>query len=239
MSQLSQLNSVRLLATLPHPCGYLEDQEATTVFVDPQTPVDQRLYSRLSELGFRRSGSYLYRPQCTHCQACVPARVPVELFVPSRNQRRCWRRNRDLDVSDSREIDFDEHYELYARYIELRHKNGEMYPPSEDQFRSFLNNAWDSTRYVEFRMRGRLIATAVTDILTGGISAIYTYYDPDEARRSLGSYAILYQIEWARRLGLPSLYLGYWISQCQKMAYKSEFQPLEVLKESRWTLKSD
>lgn len=238
MSQYSQLDSVRLLATLPHPCGYLEDREATTVFVDPQTPVDQHLYSRLSELGFRRSGNYLYRPQCTHCQACIPARVPVELFVPNRTQRRCWRRNRDLDVFHRYDIDTDEHYALYARYIEERHADGEMYPPSREQFRSFLNNAWGTTRYLEFRARGKLLATAVTDVLSGGVSAIYTFYDPDETKRGLGSYSILYQIEWARRLGLPSLYLGYWISECHKMAYKNQFQPLEILQGERWTLKS-
>lgn len=238
MSKYSQLDSVRLLATLPHPCGYLPDREATTVFVDPQTPIDQRLYSRLSELGFRRSGGYLYRPQCAACQACVPARVPVSLFVPDRKQRRCWRRNKDLDIFHVESIDTDEHYELYARYIERRHADGEMYPPSRDQFRSFLTQAWGSTRYIEFRARGRLVAVAVTDLLTAGLSAIYTFFDPDEDKRSLGSYCILYQIEWARRLGLPSLYLGYWIEQCQKMAYKSQFQPTELLRENRWALKS-
>ncbi|MCA0891857.1 arginyltransferase [Microbulbifer agarilyticus] len=239
MSQFSQLDSVRLLATLPHPCGYLEDREATTVFVDPQTPIDSRLYSRLSELGFRRSGNYLYRPQCATCRACVPARVPVELFVPNRNQRRCWRRNKDLDVFHRQDIDTDEQYEMYARYIEARHRDGEMYPPSREQFRSFLNNAWGSTRYLEFRARDRLVATAVTDVLNGGVSAIYTFYEPEEIKRSLGTYAILYQIEWTRRLGLPSLYLGYWIRQCAKMAYKNQFQPLEYLTDGRWTLKSD
>ena len=239
MSNYSQLDSVRLLATLPHPCGYLDDQEATTVFVDPQIPVDQRLYSRLSELGFRRSGNYLYRPQCASCNACIPARIPVDLFMPNRNQRRCWRKNRDLDVFHKRDIDGDEHYALYARYIERRHADGEMYPPSRDQFYSFLNNPWGSTRYLEFRARERLVATAVTDILSGGVSAIYTFYDPDEEQRSLGSYSILYQIEWARRLGLPSLYLGYWIESCQKMAYKSQFQPLETLQNHRWSLQAD
>ncbi|SDK17245.1 arginyltransferase [Microbulbifer yueqingensis] len=238
MSKYSQLDSVQLLATLPHPCGYLPDREATTVFIDPQTPVDQRLYSQLSALGFRRSGNYLYRPQCANCNACVPARVPVSLFVPDRSQRRCWKRNRDLDVFHVDAIDTDEHYVLYARYIEERHREGEMYPPSREQFRDFLAPAWGSTRYIEFRARGRLVATAVTDLLTSGLSAIYTFFDPAEHRRSLGSYCILYQIEWARRLGLPSLYLGYWIEECQKMAYKTQFQPVELLGQNRWRLKS-
>ncbi|MFV8782689.1 arginyltransferase [Microbulbifer sp. SA54] len=239
MSKYSQLDSIRLLATLPHPCGYLEDRDATTVFVDPEVPVDQVLYSRLSELGFRRSGSYLYRPQCASCNACIPSRVPVERFAPNRNQRRCWRRNRDLDVIHQTEIDTDEQYALYARYIEERHADGEMYPPSREQFRSFLNNPWGTTRYLEFRLEGRLVATTVTDVLCGGVSAIYTFYDPDEDRRSLGSYSILYQIEWARRLGLPSVYLGYWIEACQKMAYKNQFQPLEILENHRWSQKAD
>lgn len=224
---------------MPHPCGYLEDREATTVFVDPEVSVDLSLYSRLSELGFRRSGNYLYRPQCANCNACIPSRVPVEIFTPNRNQRRCWRRNGDLDVTHQDHIDTDEHYALYARYIEQRHSDGEMYPPSQEQFRSFLSNPWGSTRYLEFRDQGRLIAVAVTDVLSAGVSAIYTFYDPDEERRSLGSYSILYQIEWARRLGLPSVYLGYWIESCQKMAYKRHFQPLETLENHRWSRRDD
>ncbi|MFS1525367.1 arginyltransferase [Microbulbifer sp. 2304DJ12-6] len=237
MGKYSQLDSVRLLATLPHPCGYLPDREANTVFVDPQTEMDQRLYNHLSELGFRRSGAYLYRPQCATCKACIPARVPVSLFVPNRNQRRCWKRNRDLDIFHIETIDTDEHYALYARYIEQRHADGEMYPPGREQYRSFLCQAWGATRYIELRARGVLIAVAVTDLLTAGLSAIYTFFDPDEDRRSLGSYSILYQIEWARRLGLANLYLGYWIEQCHKMAYKSQFQPIEMLVENRWRLK--
>ncbi|WP_226661355.1 arginyltransferase [Microbulbifer aggregans] len=239
MSKYSQLDSIRLLATLPHPCGYLEDREATTVFVDPEAPVDQALYSRLSELGFRRSGNYLYRPQCATCNACIASRVPVELFTPNRNQRRCWRRNSDLEILHQTDIDTEEHYALYAHYLEQRHADGEMYPPSRDQFRSFLNNPWGTTKYLEFRDRGRLIAVAVTDVLSAGISAIYTFYDPDAERRSLGSYSILYQIDWARRLGLASVYLGYWIESCQKMAYKSHFQPLETLENHRWSRRGD
>ncbi|GAA5523590.1 aspartate/glutamate leucyltransferase [Microbulbifer aestuariivivens] len=236
MSNYSKLDSVRLLATLPHPCGYLPDEEATTVFVDPQTPIDQRLYSQLSDLGFRRSGTYLYRPQCANCRACVPVRVPVGLFRPSRSQRRCWKRNRDLEVFHVDSINTDEHYDLYARYIEHRHQDGEMYPPSRDQFQSFLTPAWGSTSYIELRVSGRLVATAVADVLTAGISAIYTFFDPDESHRGLGSYCILYEIECAKRLGLSSLYLGYWIEECHKMSYKRQFEPAEFLRDNRWSL---
>ncbi|MEX2963594.1 arginyltransferase [Microbulbifer sp. TYP-18] len=239
MSKLSRLDSVRLLATLPHPCGYLPDREATTVFIDPQTPVDRRLYSRLSELGFRRSGSYLYRPQCADCRACVPTRIPVNLFRPNRGQRRCWRRNSDLEALQVQSIDTDEHYELYARYIENRHADGEMYPPSRQQLRDFLIPAWDSTCYVEFRAQGRLVATAVTDLLIAGMSAIYTFFDPEERQRGLGNYCILYQIQWARQLGLDSLYLGYWIEQCDKMAYKRQFRPVEMLRGNHWSRLSE
>ena len=231
----SSMRDLKVYTTYPHSCSYLEDQEATTLFVDPRQPMDQKLYSNLSILGFRRSGNHIYRPHCTHCEACVPARIPVALFEPKRTQRRTWNRNQDLVVERTDDIRDDAAFELYRRYIELRHADGDMHPPDREQYESFLNNAWDCTRYYRFYDQGMLVALAVVDELVDGLSAIYTFFAPEADKRSLGRYAILWQIEKAREMGLDYLYLGYWIRDCQKMAYKSDYRPLELYLNSRWT----
>ncbi len=231
----SSMRDLKVYTTYPHSCSYLEDQEATTLFVDPRQRIDKTLYSNLSLLGFRRSGSHIYRPHCSHCEACIPARIPVEQFNPSRSQRRTINRNRDLRVVATDDFRDNEAFELYQRYIELRHADGDMYPPEREQYESFLNNAWDCTHYYRFYDSRSLVALAVVDHLSDGLSAIYTFFEPEAVRRSLGSYAILWQIEHARELGLEYLYLGYWIRDCQKMAYKSDYRPLELYVKSRWT----
>ncbi|MEM1188077.1 MAG: arginyltransferase [Pseudomonadota bacterium] len=231
----SSLRDLKVYTTYPHRCSYLEGEEATTLFIDPRQSVDQTLYSNLSMLGFRRSGNHIYRPHCSHCNACIPARIPVEDFQPNRNQRRCLKRNSDLEVEMRRDIvGDDESYELYDRYIRQRHADGDMFPPDRDQFESFLNDPWGCTEYLQFRVEGRLVAVAVVDVMIDGLSAIYTFYDPDEDARGLGRYAILWQIQRCRSEGLPFVYLGYWIRNCRKMAYKADYQPLEVLVNNQW-----
>lgn len=233
---MTDLSTIRLFATHPHSCSYLEGQDATTVFVDPKEPVTGELYQQLSELGFRRSGCHIYRPQCSHCQACIPARVPVRIFRPTRQQRRCANRNSDLEIRQTANIDTDEHYQLYERYIEQRHQDGDMYPATRSQYQSFLTKEWGITRYLEMRLEGKLIGVAVTDEMQNALSAVYTFYDPDLQRRSLGTFAILLQIQRALDLGLDYVYLGYWIKASQKMNYKSHYRPLELLVNRRWTL---
>jgi arginyl-tRNA--protein-N-Asp/Glu arginylyltransferase len=231
---MSDLAHIRLFATHPHECSYLPEEEATTVFIDPTHEVDSQLYSSLSDRGFRRSGKHLYRPHCKSCKACLAARVPVNDFQRNRKQQRCWNRNADLLVSSGLSIDTDEHYALYAKYIEQRHADGDMYPPSREQYSSFLSREWGVTEYLEFRQQGRLVAVAVTDRMENGYSAIYTFFDPEQPRRSLGVYAVLWQIELTRQLGLASVYLGYWIKRCHKMSYKTQYRPLELLMGNRW-----
>lgn len=235
---MTDLSTLKLFTTHPHPCSYLPDEEATTLFIDPEADVDVALYSRLSEYGFRRSGQHLYRPRCGSCQACIPMRIPVEHFQLNRRQKRCWKRNSDIEASVLTSVDTDEHYQLYDDYIRQRHADGDMFPPSRQQYRDFLSAQWGSTRYVEFRHQGRLIAVAVSDKLDHGLSAIYTFYDAKESARSLGMYAILYQIEWARELGLDQVYLGYWIKQCQKMRYKSDYRPFQLFINNTWVTAS-
>ncbi|MEM1142948.1 MAG: arginyltransferase [Pseudomonadota bacterium] len=230
----SSLRDLKVYTTYPHRCSYLDGEEATTLFIDPRQSVDQALYTNLSLLGFRRSGNHIYRPHCSHCSACVPARIPVQEFKHRRGHKRCLRRNQDLEVTVKRSISGDECYGLYDRYIRVRHADGDMYPPDRDQFDSFLNDPWGCTEYVEFRVSGRLVAVAVVDIMLDGLSAIYTFYDPDEEARSLGRYAILWQVEHCRDHGLPYVYLGYWIQNCRKMAYKADYRPLEFLTNNQW-----
>lgn len=232
----SSLRDLKVYTTYPHTCSYLKDQEATTLFIDPRQEVDQLLYSRLSHMGFRRSGNHIYRPHCGRCNACIPARIPVNHFAPSRAQRRTWKRNQDLRVVRSEHIRDEAAYDLYYRYIERRHADGDMFPPDREQYQSFLNNAWDCTRYYRFFAGERLLGIAVVDVLVDGLSAIYTFFEPGEERRSLGSYAILWQIDQAREMGLDYLYLGYWIRNCDKMAYKAAYRPLELYTESKWQL---
>tara|TARA_R100000900_G_scaffold15508_1_gene13519 strand:- start:50055 stop:50765 length:711 start_codon:yes stop_codon:yes gene_type:complete len=231
----SSLRDLKVYTTYPHTCSYLPDREATTLFIDPRQDIDQALYSRLSQLGFRRSGSHIYRPHCADCRACIPARIPVERFRPDRSQRRIWRRNQDLLVMHSQDIRDEEAYDLYYRYIEQRHADGDMFPPDREQYLSFLNDPWRVTRYLRFYDGEQLVAVAVVDELEDGLSAIYTFFEPEQERRGLGVFAILWQIQRARDLGLAHVYLGYWIENCQKMRYKDRYQPLELLVEGRWT----
>ncbi|MES2919071.1 MAG: arginyltransferase [Pseudomonadota bacterium] len=225
---------VKFFSTTAHPCSYLEGEQAITLFADPKSRMDGRLYSELSDLGFRRSGNYVYRPHCSHCNACVPVRLPVERFQASRAQQRVWKRNADIQVRAVAPVFDEAHYALYERYISERHSDGDMYPPTEEQFRSFLTSDWSDTRFYEFRAAGKLLGIAVCDMLEEGLSAVYTFFDPDEEKRSLGTYAILWEIEETRRLGLPSLYLGYWIKNCQKMSYKIAYRPIELLINNEW-----
>lgn len=228
------LANVRVFATYPHDCSYLDGEQATTLFVDPSTPIDARIYSQLSYIGFRRSGPHLYRPHCAACNACVPARVPVAYFRQNRSQRRIMARNEDLDATLVSDIQTEEHFALYSRYIDARHRDGDMYPPDREQYSSFLTREWGSTSYVEFRVKEQLLAVAVLDRLENGLSAIYTFFDPAQTQRSLGSFVILWQIERARDLGLPAVYLGYWIRGCRKMNYKTRFRPIELLANGHW-----
>jgi arginine-tRNA-protein transferase len=231
---MSLLSDLRFFTTNPHTCSYLQEQQATTLFLDPSLPLDASLYAQLSEQGFRRSGEHLYRPHCQSCNACIAARIPVERFQPNRQQQRICKRNQDLQVRQITPQLSEEHYLLYASYIEQRHGDGDMHPPSREQFSSFLLRDLPFCLFFEFRLESRLVAVAVTDVLPNGLSAVYTFFDPQLPNRSLGRYAILWQIDEARRRGLPAVYLGYWIKQCRKMSYKTQYRPIELFVNRRW-----
>ncbi len=225
---------LRFFASMPQPCGYLERRQSISVFADPGQSMTTELYSRLVEYGFRRSGDYVYRPECPACRACIPAKVSVEDFRPSRSQRRCWRNNRDLDVRVGDASGIDRRFELYRQYISQRHAGGSMDDPDAGRYRSFLHSDWCETVELEFWLGKQLVAVAVTDLLDSGVSAFYTFFDPAQRQRSLGTFAILWQIEEARRRNLPWVYLGYWIESCDKMSYKSQYRPLWVRVDGYW-----
>ncbi len=231
---MTALSDLRVFATHPHPCSYLEDEQATTLFIDPETSIDSTTYSQLADIGFRRSGPHIYRPHCHSCKACVPARVPVDTFKPSRRQRRIINRNKDLKVIEIDDIAAPSCYELYERYINMRHQDGDMYPPSYEQYISFLTDDMGITQYYGFTLDEQLVAVAVTDKMDNGLSAIYTFFDPDMDKRSLGVYGVLWQIQQAKAFGLEYLYLGYWIKECRKMSYKTDYRPLQLFLNNRW-----
>jgi len=225
---------VRLFQTLPHSCGYYAERTAQNLVVDPGAPHLDRLYAPALAKGFRRAGGHLYLPQCTACQACVPCRIDVEGFTPDRAQRRCLARNADLTVTEAQPGFTHERHELYRRYLHARHSGGGMDAADADDFQRFLAAPWSPTLFIEFRERDRLLGIAVTDVTLSGVSAVYTFFDPDEGARSLGTFGILQQVALAKRRGIPYVYLGFWIAGHPKMDYKRRFKPLEIRKLGRW-----
>lgn len=234
--QIEEIQRLHFYQTSPHPCSYLEGQEARTIFMDPAVPVTRAVYSGLATLGFRRSGAHLYRPACDQCQACLSCRIRVREFRRNKRFRRIWKRNEDLVSRPLRHLDDPRYFELYCRYINARHAGGDMHPPSREQYQSFIEARSDTTQFHAFYLQDTLVALAVVDELDHGLSAMYSFFDPELPSRSLGTYMILWQIERAWRLNLPYVYLGYWIKECGKMRYKTDFRPLELLLNEKWVL---
>ena len=187
-------------------------------------------------MGYRRSGAHLYRPDCDFCSACISSRIPIDKFEFNRVQRKIWNNNKDLQVIERNDLTCEESYSLYERYINTRHADGDMFPATPEQFEAFIKTKTVDTRFFMFYQESRLITVSVTDILDHGLSAVYTFFDPAESKRSLGIYSILHQINMANTLKLPHVFLGYWVKNCQKMEYKSKFRPLEMLIDGNWIL---
>ena len=229
-----RLDALRFFQTPEHECNYLPDREASTVFVDPSAELNGIIYSQLALIGFRRSGRYLYRPRCKTCNACIPIRISTNDFKPNRSQRRVLSNNQDLTVTLCDKEFQDEHFELYTRYLRSRHPGGGMDETTPEKYKGFLTCEWLDTRFIEFRLQGKLICVAATDFMHDGISALYTFYDPEMDKRSLGTFAILWQIDAAKRFNKSWLYLGYWIEESTKMSYKTRFKPYELFINGQW-----
>lgn len=229
-------DDLRVFHTGEHHCGYWPQRSARDLVLDPRDPRLPQLYPLALGWGFRRSGDIVYRPHCQGCRACIAVRIPVDDFVPDRSQRRCLARNDMIEMRVLPAERNDEHFALYQRYLAARHPLGGMDGHGVAEFEHFLIGDWSDSRFLELRERQshRLLAVAVTDLVGDALSAVYTFYDPEEAARGLGTLAILQQLQWARRDGRRHLYLGYWIAGHDKMDYKRRFTPLEGFDGQSW-----
>ena len=228
------MSAMRLFHSTEHACGYYPDRVARDLLLDPRDPLLPQSYAAALAQGFRRSGGHVYRPRCTACHACVPMRLDVDQFKPDRSQRRCLRDNEDILVRLAPATRNNENFALFRSYLESRHADGPMAGCDEDDFDEFVASRWSPTRFLELRCDHRLLGVAVTDVFADALSAVYTFFDPDETARGLGTLAILRQIAYARASGRTHLYLGYWIKGHPKMDYKARFRPMQILHDGDW-----
>ncbi len=231
----NELQRIQFYVTAPYPCSYLSHQLAQSLIATPQHLVDAHQYSGLIQQGFRRSGSFVYRPHCENCNACIPVRLPVHAFKPTRSQKRAFKAHNTLEVS-IHDIGFEqEHFALYQLYQASRH-DADLDQETAEQYQNFLAKSNVDSVLVSFKEQDVTKMVSVIDIVEDGISAVYTFYDTKDKQSSYGTYSVMWLIAWCQRLGLPYLYLGYWIKNSRKMAYKQKFEPQEALIDGEWQI---
>lgn len=231
----SRIHELEYFITPEHACSYIPQKSSKMIFLDPKHKIDVVTLSELSRVGFRRSGDFLYRPECHQCRQCLSSRVVASDFQMNSQQQKTWKRNQDLTmhIVHAPQIN-EEHYRLYEKYICARHVDGDMYPPSREQFDLFLLKNAQTSFFVELRKENQLLSVSACDVLDDGISAIYTFFEPKEHRRSLGVFSILKQIEYVNSIERQYLYLGYWVPHSKKMSYKNQYLPCEILVDNMW-----
>lgn len=222
--------------TSQFPCSYLSDRDER-LLVHVGDALEGQVYDKLIQAGFRRSGEQMYRPHCTHCDECKAIRINLAEYTPSRSHKRLLNKNKDLNLfwRSSKDIKLADYFPLYADYISERHRDGSMYPPDLNSFLTFNQCAWRQPYFLEARLDNRIVAVAITDKVANGLSAFYTFFAPDLDKRSLGSFMILAQIEQAQQLEYPYLYLGYYINECNKMNYKTQYSGYEWFNGENWS----
>lgn len=239
------LDTPQFYLTAPAPCPYLENKFERKVFTHLLGDQAPAINDMLTQGGFRRSQNIAYRPACEGCRECVSTRVVAGEFKPTESLRRVMRKNKDLIGQLLPASPTQEQFSLFRRYLDSRHETGGMADMSSLDYAMMVEDSHVKTNIIEYRRRGpdsgitnrgegELIATALTDVLANGLSMVYSFFDPEEESRSLGSFMVMDHIQRARKLGLPYLYLGYWIKGSPKMAYKVRFQPQEHLTSTGW-----
>ncbi len=251
---MSTLNDIPISAlnfylTASYPCSYLPDLQARSQVATPAFLINAPIYSQLVRHGFRRSGTFTYRPQCDACSACTQLRVLAKSFKPNRTQSRAWKQHVKLEATLHPLQDKSEYFELYQRYQQARHPEGGMDNNDREAYKTFLLQSQVDTLLVEFReppeqiqnnadqtqdKPGILRMVSVIDLLSDGLSSVYTFFDPDLPRARLGVYNVLWQIQLCRKLDLDYVYLGYWIAASRKMSYKTQYQPAQGLRGGIW-----
>lgn len=228
------ISTLQFYVTAPYPCSYLPGLQARSQVATPPFLINAPIYSELVQHGFRRSGTYTYRPHCEGCHACIPLRVQAKQFAANRSQQRAWKQHASLEASLHFLQDNPEHYALYQRYQQVRHPDGGMNDDNHESYQNFLLQSYVDSVLVEFRENGILRMVSLIDLLSDGLSSVYTFYDPDIPRARFGVFNILWQIELCRRLNLDHVYLGYWIEHSRKMAYKTQYSPAQGLIDGTW-----